>query len=140
VADCIPWQKYVRADGYGLAWDPIRKAMRMAHRVAFEKVYGPLPDDIELDHTCHTPDCRETPCLHRRCVEITHLEQVDRLENNRRGRSWKWRTEITHCPAGHPHTPENTGRQVNRRGTPRESVVRYCRRCKRDKSREQRRR
>lgn len=123
---CVPWHRYVREDGYGLAWDPKRKAMRMAHRVLWEIANGVmLPDDIELDHLCRRRDC----------VELTHLALVDRDENNRRGRSWTWRTEITHCPDGHPYTPENTGQTVLRRGTEHESRGRYCRACKTEKSR-----
>ena len=91
--------------------------VKMAHRVAYEELIGPIPKDRELDHTCHKKEeCRGGPtCPHRRCCNPRHLEPVDHLENTRRGhcdRGLMVGVEIkkskTHCPQGHEYTPENT--------------------------------
>jgi hypothetical protein len=45
-----------------------------AHRVAYLMWVGPIPDGLELDHTC----------ANHRCVNPAHLEVVTHLENMRR--------------------------------------------------------
>lgn len=48
--------------GYGHIRDG--RKMRMAHRVMFEAVRGPLPEGHEIDHLCRR----------RACVNLDHLE------------------------------------------------------------------
>ena len=45
-----------------------------AHRVTFEHFKGPIPKNLELDHTC------STSC----CINPDHLEAVTHAENNKR--------------------------------------------------------
>lgn len=61
------------------------------HRVSWEHHYGPIPDDLTVDHLCHTlSDCHDGwECKHRRCMEPTHLELVTLEENQSRGRRRK---------------------------------------------------
>lgn len=102
---CWVWQAHVLPTGYGVF--KLRGKMRGAHRVAYELLVGPIPTGLHLDHLCRN----------RRCVNPEHLEPVTCLENIRRG---YW-ANVTHCPAGHPYSEENTYR------SPRGG--RFCRLC-----------
>lgn len=104
---CWSWIGALR-NGYGVI-NGHRRNERLAHRVAYETWVGPIPDGLTLDHICHTYD--ETclggqGCLHRRCINPTHLEPVTINENVSRGR--KHYSSRTHCPSGHPFSVENT--------------------------------
>src|SRR5678815_2102759 len=81
---CWPWSGFISSLGYG----QYRRLYKnyMAHRLIYEHLVGPIPQGLELDHTCKN----------RRCVNPSHLEPVTHLENIRRGRSY--RRERTHCP------------------------------------------
>lgn len=59
--------------GYGMAWHEGR--MRPAHRVIYERIVGPVPVDLQLDHLCRN----------KRCVNPGHLEVVTNAENQQRG-------------------------------------------------------
>jgi len=85
-----------------------------AHRYAWERVHGPIADDLTVDHLCRV----------RRCVNIAHLELVEAVENYLRG----VRTR-NHCPNGHEYTQENIHRK---RG---QEQRRICKICKEETSR-----
>lgn len=71
----------------------------LAHRVVYESLVGPVPDGLTLDHRCRV----------RACVNPAHLEPVTMKENILRGESAGARNAVkTHCPKGHPYSPENT--------------------------------
>lgn len=77
-----------------------------AHRYAWERVNGPIPDGMTIDHLCRV----------RRCVNVDHLEVVDGITNYLRG------VEARNCcPNGHAYTEDNTVRHRN--------GVRRCRIC-----------
>jgi hypothetical protein len=87
-----------------------------AHRVAYELLVGPIPEGLVPGHTCHDDDesCSAgNACIHRRCVNaLDHLVLMTPAENSRGGRIGsvsraRWAL-ITHCPQGHPYSPENT--------------------------------
>lgn len=88
---------------------------RLAHRVAYELLVGPIPLGLHLDHLC-----RE-----RACVNPLHLEPTTPLENARRAFSPK--AAKTHCDAGHPFDEGNTYRDP--RGW------RGCRACRQEATR-----
>ncbi len=46
----------------------------LAHRAEFERVHGEIEDGLEIDHKC----------CERACIDVDHLEAVDRRENLRR--------------------------------------------------------
>jgi len=71
---CIEHDGYIRPDGYGWAGTS-KYGSRFAHRVAWVKANGPVPDDLDLDHLCRN----------RACINVEHLEPVTRSENLRRG-------------------------------------------------------
>jgi hypothetical protein len=132
---CWPWLKAINGGGYGsLQW---QTHVRAAHRVAYELTVGPIPDGLELDHTCHSRD-RSCPggkaCRHRRCVNPGHLEPVPTLVNVMRGQSpHAQAARQTHCAQGHEFTPENTRTYPRRK-------QRVCLMCKRAAATETQRR
>lgn len=90
MTDCVLWDGSLNAEGYGTVfrdgWN------QRAHRVIYEEQVGPIPEGHVLDHLCHNEaasrgecDGGET-CLHRRCVNVWHLEPVTDAENIARGR------------------------------------------------------
>lgn len=120
--ECWHWKAFVMDDsGYGQFHDGTR--LVRAHRFAYEATYGPIAAGLVVDHTCHNnSDCRDVPCLHRRCCNPSHLEAVTQSINSIRGRSGDHQSEKTHCKAGHEYSPANT---IIRRG----GRARACRTC-----------
>lgn len=95
--DCWEWVGGARnVAGYGVF--SIDKAMRQAHRVAYELTVGPIPDGLTIDHRCPT----------KHCVNPAHMEVVTRGENGRRG-NLERRVYIraTHCCRGHELSGDN---------------------------------
>lgn len=74
---CWLWTRAKNAGGYGVLG--FNGRTRLAHRVAYERVKGPLRARFVLDHLCHVPAC----------VNPEHLDQVTNTENLRRGRTVK---------------------------------------------------
>jgi hypothetical protein len=108
---CWEWQYGTTGDGY-----PVFKMhgkKYLAHRVMYTARRGPIKDQI--DHLC-----RNT-----RCVNPAHLEDVSCRTNVYRSESIPGRNaRKTHCPKGHPFSPENTVRQ--------NPFSRRCRICQRE--------
>ena len=132
--ECWPWSKSLFPTGYGqICWsEGGRKVTALAHRVVYEALVGPIPDGLDLDHTCHNRDesCRGgATCKHRACVNPEHLEPATNKENARRGRagivSGALQRAKTCCPQGHQYDSVNTF--TDRRGW------RSCRACSRAK-------
>jgi hypothetical protein len=93
---CWEWQGSRDEQGYGR----VKRGWKMSrvHRVVYELLVGPIPDDRPaLDHV------RARGCRSKACCWPAHLEPVTNAENVRRaGRL------VTHCPAGHEYTAANT--------------------------------
>lgn len=125
---CWIWMGQITDDGYGCAFDKGKEIK--AHRLSYELNVGPIPDGLEIDHTCHTcKNCKGgVTCRHRRCVNPDHLEPVTRVENVRRGVSFSAvNSRKTHCKRGHPLCAENVYFYNNGR-------YRSCRTCALDKA------
>ncbi|MFJ1995270.1 HNH endonuclease signature motif containing protein [Streptomyces asiaticus] len=111
-SECWLWTGRLNRSGY--AEMKVNGRYRMAHRVAYEELVGPIPDGLQLDHLCRI----------RHCLNPAHLEPVTSAENTRRS---PLRNEIkTHCKKGHPYSAGNT---YVWRGH------RHCRICKSEASR-----
>lgn len=98
----------------------------LAHRYAYEHLVGPIPEGLDLDHTCHDHACPSPgpDCPHRACCNPAHLEPTTRRENITRGQrpalTAASRSSATHCKKGHLFTAENTTMQGD---------YRRCRAC-----------
>jgi hypothetical protein len=68
---CWEWTGWRDKDGYGGCGDG------RAHRVAWTKLVGPVPEGLVLDHLCRNPPC----------VNPDHLEPVTPKVNTARGRT-----------------------------------------------------
>jgi hypothetical protein len=118
---CWEWQAALKTSGYAQFWNGTR--MQPGHRFAYETVIGPVPEGLHLDHLCRN----------RICVNPLHVEPVTMEENIRRSplnqAMWEAKRARTHCPHGHPFSPENTSaRNDGWKGNP----SRRCRACAKD--------
>jgi hypothetical protein len=89
---CWLWTASLNVNGYAQFWNG--KRMYPAHRFAYERLVGSVPDGLQLDHLCRV----------RHCVNPDHLEPVTNRENVLRGKTGRLKT---HCAKGHPWIPEN---------------------------------
>lgn len=131
---CLIWAGYIEKNGYGRI-NQRDVPERWAHRAVYTHVIGPIPVQHELDHLCHSR-AWQCPggdrCVHRACVEPTHLEPVTPYENWARGRSWCAMAQGRPvCKDGHDLSGYNFAR-VSTTGKF------YCRQCNREKHRRQR--
>lgn len=93
VDDCWPWVGGRQAKGYGsFGHGPRPGRSYLVHRIAWECVYGPIPDGLTIDHLC----------LYKPCCNPAHMELVSRSVNAYRGRhlfirvdgSWRNRHDV----------------------------------------------
>jgi hypothetical protein len=119
-APCWLWNGQLVRNGYGYTQLEGRRVY--VHRLAWELLRAPIPDELKLDHVCHNKDtgCHARGrCPHRRCCNPAHLDPVTVKENNARMHGRR-----THCVNGHEYTPANTYRHPD--------GSRACRICKRE--------
>lgn len=107
---CIRWTASLNDSGYGqFRTDGGRKGSTVvkAHVYAWRRKRGPVPDGLELDHTCRN----------RWCVNDDHCEPVTKVVNIMRGESPPAQNaRKTVCPLGHPYdalNPTNGGRECS---------------------------
>lgn len=76
---CWFWTGAVNHHGYprfelrGQAW--------LVHRYAYDRLVGPIPDEMTLDHRT---------CTSHRCIHPGHMDVVTRSENSERGNQSRW--------------------------------------------------
>jgi len=100
---CEIWTGATGNSGYGHRY--LNGRFTTAHRWAYLKYVGPIPDGYVIDHICNN----------KLCVNIDHLQAITQSENIRRA--------FPMCRKKlHEWTPENTGMSGGRR---------YCRACNR---------
>lgn len=85
--------------------------MTYAHRASYEVHVEPIPDGMELHHTCEQ----------RACINPDHLEPMSHADHMKLSA----KAQQTHCVHGHPFDEANT--YVRPNGT------RACRICKRER-------
>lgn len=102
ITGCWLWTAYRDPKGYGRLQAEGGGRVNLAHRDVYERLVGPIPEGLTLDHLCKTPSC----------VNPAHLEPVTGAENTRRGRAGEVRRAIrravTQCKNGHEYLPETT--------------------------------
>lgn len=96
---CWIWQLAIRDNGYGAAHVPGEFRQMTAHRFMYVERFGPISDDLVVDHLCRV----------RSCVNPDHLEAVTQRENVMRGVGLcAVNARKTHCLRGHEFTELNT--------------------------------
>lgn len=70
---CWIWTSAVTGTGYG-KFSYLSQTV-IPHRWIYERMVGPIPEGLTLDHLCRT----------RLCMNPNHLEPVTQRENTRRG-------------------------------------------------------
>ena len=117
---CLTWCGVVSKTGYP-QYSPSHAKTYRAHRFAYERVIGPIPEKMTIDHLCRN----------RSCVNVDHMEVVSNRENVLRGTGPSAiNHNKTHCNNGHPLSGPNLGSGIVR-GRP----TRLCRACSREHSR-----
>lgn len=69
-SSCIVWTGSLGGGGYGVL--SVNGRLVKAHRYAYEREHGPIPDGMVLDHTC----------FERSCVNVEHLRLATRQQNS----------------------------------------------------------
>lgn len=111
---CWLWTGCLQSGGYG----QVRRDgyLWYVHSYVYNLLIGPVPDGLELDHTCRV----------RNCVNPDHLEPVTHQVNIQRGIGvGQHNANKTHCSQGHPYSGENLYTNPN-------TGKRYCRTCRRN--------
>ncbi len=85
--ECWPWVAGLMTIGYAAFTSDAGTVY--AHRWAYERFIGPIPEGMHVDHTCHNIDssCPGGYCAHRRCQNWSHFEAVPMRVNLQRGRN-----------------------------------------------------
>lgn len=66
---CLLYTGITTDRGYGQF--RIKRVRIAAHKFAYERVYGPVPEGLELHHICHQ----------RICCEVNHLVPLTRFDH-----------------------------------------------------------
>lgn len=106
---CWIWGGGKNNSGYACIWN--NKKSNSGHILVYEYFIGTVPENLQLDHTCHDPSvCRKgVKCKHRACINPLHMEPVTSLENTRRGGRVGKQPIETICRKGlHELNEENT--------------------------------
>lgn len=111
---CWLWSGWKTNKGYGMFL--MHDKNRLAHRVAYEILRGPIPPGLHIDHLCRTPSC----------VNPDHLEPVTQRVNTMRGRAPSARHAVkVVCLRGHNDWRRKTKSDPSRK----------CMTCKREQGR-----
>lgn len=116
---CWEWPGLIDQKGYGVIF--FERKQRKAHRIMYEQIVGPIPDDREPDHLCRN----------RRCWNPRHIEVVEHRVNSLRSESpMAENARKDHCKHGHPFDAANT-RYLKRKASKGKGtyVMRVCRAC-----------
>jgi hypothetical protein len=82
---CWMWEGSKFNTGYGAFW--YKGQNRLAHRLAYEWLVGPIPQDLVVRHRCNVPDC-VNPC---HLIVGTQAENI--ADRDRAGTTYRPRGE-----------------------------------------------
>lgn len=84
LGSCLVWTASKYYNGYGQM--KVNGKPGRAHRYAWERANGPIPEGMVIDHVCHNPAC----------CEVTHLRLASRKQNmeHRKGATAKSKSGI----------------------------------------------
>ena len=118
---CIDAPGYKMPNGYARKW--YQGKQQLAHRVAWQQAFGPIPVGLVVMHACDNPAC----------INVDHLilgTQSDNMQDKKaKGRAHRLSQIQTHCRRGHALTPDN-----DYGGTKDGYVIRRCKVCARTES------
>lgn len=102
---CWPWTGSTHTQGYGRCWDTRVGKVAYAHRLVYELRVGPIPEGLDILHTCDNP-----PCVNPAHLRVgTHRENM--LDKCAKGRANFCRGET----AGQAKLTEEKVRDIRQR-------------------------
>ena len=118
--ECWPWTGMKNSKGYGRI--EVEGRRRAAHRIGYQLIYGPVPEELVMHHLCEN----------RICCNPAHLIPTTNKINVLLGNAPSAKAaRATHCKRGHEYTEENTR-------IPKSGGKRSCRTCCREYMRRKR--
>ena len=97
IAGCWLWKKTSTKFGYGLATRNDTRKTGLAHRESYKTFVGPIPNNLQVNHTC------DVPC----CINPAHLyvgTQKENAQDTTKRNRWPDRRGILN---GHRSTRHN---------------------------------
>ena len=117
---CWIWMLGTDPCGYG------RCGGKLAHRVAYEALRGPIASGLQSHHVCRVP------C----CINPKHMELLTHDEHRKReaelGSIKNQYVYVTHCPQGHALSGDNLVMEKSKAA--KSGFARRCRKCGQTKS------
>lgn len=97
--DCIvPNFGHVNQDGYVRVLDKPRSKggkLKMYHRTKWEKAFGPIPENFEINHKCKN----------RRCCNVEHLECLSKSEHKSKDNALRYKARADEVFKTHLENP-----------------------------------
>lgn len=111
MSGCYLWTGALISTGYGIIKMP--EGLKLAHRVAWEDVNGPIPEGLVVHHVCEN----------RQRINPEHLRVVTHRENLMAADNVCSRNAAkTTCPKGHPYERRDKSGSRRCRGCQREAT------------------